>query len=359
MNPLLSKFTPSNDDELNALIKSINQANAKYFDTGISDKRFNTLRDCICEGLGFVHGGYQELKSHWATQSNPASEGENAPDLTRFYSVVGLYSYKENNYIACLSKFIAPSILEALCQHFPQVNGVFGSIDDQDDVLPYQPGMGFSFESYGWSLSAMGSPFQEAMNPAYPVYLGELLIGLASSKNNSDMLNSMLNGLVWNEVVSQLSRPTGYRQDLAEQKKWQQHIERNKSKVKLSEPQYLALRCDSMDTPVLMPFDSIVIEKDAVVVSSNRKTETIRYLKSEDKYLYLGLKFDFFNIYSLSEPLSLNIQTSKSIKLIPIESNVSSLEWFPEDRLEYFINDDDEMVVMDLSKNTPAKIYIL
>lgn len=136
---------PQNDEELNEFIASMNRAYGKYFDHFIGSNRSLKLRDCICEGLGFTNGGYQQLKAHWQAMVSY--------DFTDPKLIMGLCSDRIGGYETIIAKPFAWPVIKHLCTYFPMQDGQFCSGDNLPEGMEFNPDL--ECEWYGWELVDM------------------------------------------------------------------------------------------------------------------------------------------------------------------------------------------------------------
>lgn len=348
---------PQNDHQLTTVINSFNAAYDKYFDAGVSKKRSDKLRDCICEGLGFTNGAYQELQAYWAAQF--------AFDFSNPDNIIALVSERTGGYQSIFSKAIATSIVEYLCTNFPLSNTGELLIESElpDDKLFSD---GCVWEDYGWDLLIHDEQHDQIIQKErelghwLPLYYGQLIIGFAFNKEEADILNAMLKSAAWEKQININGEGSGKRQDLQLSIEWKNYVNQSNVSTELQSGKYVSLRRESMDASVIINFDSVVIEEEQITLHLGGQKQVLAYDDKKDIVTYQGLEFDFISFYTKGDG-RLSISQGKFGKgsdwafSSPIHSGMNAIEWFPKNRIEYVVDDeadsDDLTEITNLENN--------
>jgi hypothetical protein len=336
-------LAPQNDHQLNIITASFNAAYNKYFDAGISEKRSNKLRDCICEGLGFTNGAYQELQAYWAAQE---SFDFSNPDF-----MVAIVSERLGGYQCVVPKTIATSVVEFLCTYFPQDNEQLLTEEELPDGQMFDSDC--EHESYGWEILYLVAEHKDvieirkAAGDWFPLYYGTVIIGFVFSKEEADIMNGMLRSAAWGKILDITDKSTGMRQDLAVQVQWDAYINCKMYQTELPEGKYVSLRRDGMDNGLMLKFDSAIIDENKLIVRNGSQTFEIHHKQEGDIVVYNGLEFDFINFYNIG-PGSLSMTyEERDLAGNPTGGadfgNIDMIEWFPKGRIEYRPNGADEL----------------
>lgn len=345
---------PQNDQQLDAVTASFNAAYGKYFDAAVSAKKSNNLRDCICEGLGFTNGAYQELQAYWDAQLGF--------DFANPEFMVAIVSERLGGYQCVVPKTIARGLIEFLCTSFPQDSEQLCTESTLPEGELFQSGD--TYEDYGWEILHLDSEHQhvvelrKASGDWFPLYYGTMIIGFVFSKEEADIMNAMLRSASWSKELSINGKNTGMRQDLAVQIQWHEYTLQHLNKTKLLDGKYISLRRESMESSLLIKFDSVVIEETKIVVVDGSQTFDLPYNKEKDVVIYNGLEFDFISFYTNGEQaLSLSrgkVNLGAWIFSNPMDNDINAIEWFAHDRIEYLSKDGDcdDMKTIDSLEGT-------
>lgn len=329
---------PKNDSELNGLIQSINSAYGKYFDFSVSDKRSNKLRDCICEGLGFKNGGYQQLKDHWEALSHYDFTS------TGFVSPLNAPSNGALESVAFIAKPMSNEILNFLNTYF--VIGADGQLLNSDDqsewIRSYKAGSGWSI---GESRELNVFEFSCIQQQKFPLYYGELVVGYAKNEIFAVFLNSVLLSAKIYEMIQVNGTQVS---DVSVQSAWNDYIHNVKSSafVYESPKKYLELRKDSMTVGICLAFDEMHMSSEKISLVQNGVRIDFEHDVQKDMILFAGQKFDYARAYG---EMTVRVSPeSKSEHVVDVE-HVGSVEWFRKDRIEIVPQDGDydDMVTYD------------
>lgn len=334
---------PKNDNELNSVIASFNAAYDKYFDAGVSSKRSDKLRDCICEGLGFTNGGYQELQASWDAQMGYDFHDPDA--------VIGLVSERTGGYQCVLSKMIAVAVIEFLCKHFP-LSGQGKLLLESEFPDEQEFSEGCTWEDYGWDLLQHNDGHNSVIKAHresgqwFPLYYGQVIIGYAFNLEEASVINAMLRSAASNKLIKLSGMGTGNRGDLKYSIQWGSYMTDNLENIGLTKGKYLSLRKEGMSMGILIPFTNVQINENKLTVKYGGKTFDIDHNKDRDVVTYNGLEFDFINLYTFGGGF-LSIAQGKFGKgddwifSAPIREDIEFVEWFAYDRIDYREEDSD------------------
>lgn len=249
---------PRNNEELNTLINGMNRAYGKYFGMEVSSSRSQKLRDCICEGIGFTHGAYQQLQAHWESLCEAASCDSRAQIVI---------STKKSGLLRERIAYLNPALLpeQTWAEFSFAVGSVFGSL------LIAAPEM---------------TVLTTAQRTDYPVMLCGQPVGFAETHEDAQLFAGLLIGMMYDHSVPSLSAQLGGQ--------WKADS-------------YIRLRQSSEDLGVCVPFTEAVFTGNAVVLKTPQNEDvTIPYDAEMDVHLFGGLSFDFLIAYNGTAPLRLS-----------------------------------------------------
>ena len=322
-------FTPSNDNELNAYMASINAAYADNFSYSVGPGRSEKYRDAICQHLGFP-SGYQQLAQCWVENAFKAFSNDDGEVVALHADVFG------GKCVAFVAAPIGQWMTDSMNEHFPCDSAAFVSDPDINDKLG------------GWTSRTVPA---DQMKKQFdrknwmPLYMGELMVGYAdisSEPHRKMVLQGMLNGLLrlegnafWN--VAYKSNNNDWM--LAVRKAIRPSKEKSLGMT-------LSLRMSSMDASVMLPVDSVSMTDRSLVVYSNGQKYTIEN-GGDTGYVCGGVGFDFASVYGFDLPKAMRL-TSHGMQKNYHDETVHMVEWMGSDGVELRL--DDNYTSMDLDE---------
>lgn len=259
MNTLF-RHIPTNDAELNALIAQQKVAMQKYFGLNLS-KQPNKLRDCVCEGLGYTNGGYQQLKAEWlAREENPLK------DMVE----MGFAAPQELEWNFYVSKGINQPVVRE------KIKAVLACLGSEEHAINRCELLSVQAERWG----------EERTHYSVPVLICRRIVGYA--KTNADA--AFLSGVLL-EALNLLGAPLF-------------------KEVPGDIYPQLLLRQSSMDHGLLLDFNRITVvnkgdDWELLVETPHYGTLTIDFepktAQRSEKFWFNGLPCDFMIAYSSDE----------------------------------------------------------
>jgi hypothetical protein len=337
---------PQNDQELNLLTNAMNKAYSKYFNFETGVKKSNNLRDCYCESIGFTNGAYRQLQAYWS-----ASTAYDFTDLVD--NSFAMLSDIDGGYSSVFAQPIATQLIDYLCEYFP-VNDD-GFLDEEklySDKLGLNGKMseneGIDWESYGWGMLISDDEHQVVVSKEkengkwFPLYYGNIIIGFAFYQEFAKIMNGLLISAKHDGAIN-LGLET-YNHD------WTKYISEVDEDKCVNPGKYLSLRMSSMESSLYIPFDSVLIEDDQLILTHGTEDIILSYNKKDNMITFADMNFDFASFYYIGKE-------QKTIKLTKgqyDDNNCMSFpekkdikiefaEWFPQDRIEYRLENSDDI----------------
>lgn len=329
---------PKNDAQLNELISNLNNAYGAYFDFKISDKRSNKLRDCICEGLGFKNGAYQQLQKYWESHMTYRWSDKNF--------IVGLKSsLEEGRFIGVFApSFLSKSLIEKINIQYPAGDKNLLGEDDAEGV------------TQSWSIDTLDSNDEKNMNDHkeftgfYPVFYSNLLVGHTFEPKYASLLNAIFCSMSFDSDVDIINNRN---EAMLESDHHFDFYLNQTDGVKTPYGKYISLRMESMPHSIFVPFDSIEFNFNSAVLKKGNTKEVISYDRETDMVIWNGMSFEFLSVYNMNHVLD---KKTVTMEVSGKEIEVEYFEWYPENNIEFRLPDEDDVEGAYLS---PKDSYIL
>lgn len=219
-----------------------------------------------------------------------------------------------------INESIGHDLFAFLREKFPQNKNGLISEDEIDDEC----------KETGWLMETVKESAAKSLsvgfNAAHPVFYMNNVVGHAESEELSLLINGIMN-TAW----------------------WERAFDGDKSEGDTINGKFLCLRKDSMEHGILMPFKQIVVEEDKLVIDAGGYTFKID-CNSDNGVDFIGHRFDFISIYAVNNEEKLTVSAGDvdlggsytwSKEKYDVK-DVESLEWFPNDNIEYRIAGDDK-----------------
>lgn len=323
---ILASVLPQNDNELNTLIAQMNASYGRYFSLEVSESRSNKLRDCICEGLGFTNGAYQQLQKYWETKT------EQFAVYTRYVNSVS-YQFFDALYMSGIrdpnsSESVVASISSVVMVSQALRSKVLDTLAtlSRTSEKVHKNERGWSYDDY----QGLASSYVAYADMKYPIYVGAIVIGFAKTADYAVLVGGAIHGAMielsdfsWADPVKSTERFLRYAMPVNDSVKevmwqWSAYL-RTKAVDSVKLPKYLFLRASNESEGVVLPFSEIEFYRSKIVCTSAAYgSVTLDYDADKDQYVLreVGVGFDFVIAYSVTEPLrvqSNNVKVSDAI----------------------------------------------
>lgn len=319
-------FTPKNDTELNAFIASMRQATDKYFRFAPGASRSNNLKDCICEGIGFTNGAYQQLQDVWRTHHDwqPLSAGESRWIENR-------HTLPMNMTMVIMSG-VAHTLYQRLSADFPCTKLGFADGDNEVEDAGWQLYHGTPEQTMPEQGEAIAAALRE--RTANPLFYGNRLIGYMADAQAATLVNGMLMGWYMNGTLDNLFAPEQGQGTLNLLNRTLPFTPYQDMTSRL--PLMVSLRMASMEHSIMLPADAVYHSAGEMVIRTAQGA--MRFAAEEDCVDVYGLLMDFVSVYPANGQamtLSVGEVTGRGdYEDMTPRCQIESAEWFPQVGME-------------------------